>query len=62
MTIVLLKTIMILLSHINEWIIELERVVDAYEAAVDEVEELMDRLERDTRPAFASLPCTAPSC
>jgi hypothetical protein len=53
---------MILLSHINEWIIELERVVDAYEAAVDEVEELMDRLERDTRPAFASLPCTAPSC
>jgi hypothetical protein len=40
---------MILLSHINEWIIELERVVDAYEAAVDEVEELMDRLERDTR-------------
>jgi hypothetical protein len=39
---------MILLSHINEWIIELERLVDVYEAAVDEVEEFMDQLEQDT--------------
>ncbi len=39
---------MILLSHVNEWMRELERVVDAYEAAVDEVEALMNQLERDT--------------
>src|SRR5258706_1821493 len=38
---------MILLSHMNEWIIELERVVDAYEAAVDEIEELIDQLKQD---------------
>ncbi|HLH61628.1 MAG TPA: hypothetical protein VKV20_08095 [Ktedonobacteraceae bacterium] len=39
---------MILFSHINKWIAELERLTGAYEAAVDEVEALMDQLERDT--------------
>ena len=38
---------MILLSHMHEWIIELDRVVDAYEATVDEIEELIDQLEQD---------------
>ena len=39
---------MLLLSHIHQWTRELERVVDAYEAAVDDVEALLDQLERDT--------------
>ncbi len=33
-------------SYIDAWIDELERVVSAYEAAVDEVEEAMDRVEQ----------------
>src|SRR5258708_4665760 len=48
MTIVLNRKLkLILLSHMNEWIIELERVVGTYEAAVDEIEELIDQLEQD---------------
>ncbi len=37
---------MMLLSYIEAWVIELERVVNTYEAAVDEVEEAMDRLDQ----------------
>ncbi len=39
---------MIRFSHIHAWLAELERLAVAYEAAADEVETLMDQLERDT--------------
>lgn len=37
---------MMLLSHIEAWVVELERVVNAFEDAVDEVEETLDEVEQ----------------
>jgi len=37
---------MMLLSHIEAWVVELERVVNAFEDAVDEVEEALDEAEQ----------------
>ncbi len=37
---------MMLLSHIEAWVVELERVVNAFEDAVDEVDEVLDEAER----------------
>jgi hypothetical protein len=37
---------MMLLSHIEAWVVELERVVNAFEDAVDEVEETLDEAEQ----------------
>src|SRR5260370_37538826 len=37
---------MMLLSHIKAWVVELERVVNAFEDAVDEVEETLDEAEQ----------------
>ena len=37
---------MLLLSHIEAWVVELERVVNAFEDAVDEVEETLDKAEQ----------------
>ncbi len=37
---------MMLLSHIEAWVVELERVVNAFEDAVDEVEEVLDEAEQ----------------
>ena len=37
---------MMLLSHIEAWVVELERVVNAFEDAVDEVDEALDEAEQ----------------
>ena len=37
---------MMLLSHIEAWVVELERVVNAFEDAVDEVDEVLDEAEQ----------------
>jgi len=37
---------MMLLSHIEAWVVELERVVNAFEDAVDEVDEALDQAEQ----------------
>lgn len=36
-----------LLSHIEAWVVELERAVAAFEAAVEEVEKAMDKVEQE---------------